>query len=301
MARHRRTPWTTAQMPAQDGRRFVVTGATGGLGLELTRALATAGAEVVMAVRDTAKGEAGAERVRRTGAPGRIEVRWLDVADLGSVHAFASNLDRLDVLVNNAGIMAVPESRTVDGFESQIGTNHLGHFALTNLLLPRLHDRVVVVSSASHRSGTIEVDDLDFARRGYVPYAAYAQSKLANLLFLAELDRRLAATDSDVRAVGAHPGYTATGIHGGTGNKAFTRLGSLGNALIGMKPSQGAQPLLYAATGDLPGNSYVGPHGPGELLGHPTLVGRSEMANDPDLASALWRKSESLTGVTFPL
>ncbi|WP_067441860.1 oxidoreductase [Nocardioides jensenii] len=300
MARHRRTPWTTAQMPAQDGRRFVVTGATGGLGLELTRALATAGADVVMAVRNTAKGELGAERVRRTGARGRVEVRWLEVADLGSVHAFASNLDHADVLVNNAGIMAVPRSRTVDGFESQIGTNHLGHFALTNLLLPRLSERVVVVSSAWDRSGLLDVDDLGFERRGYAPYAAYAQSKLANLLFLAELQRRLDAVGSPVRATGAHPGYTATGIHGGTGSRAFTRLGGLGNSLIGMKPSRGALPLLYAATEDLPGNSYVGPHGPGELLGRPTLVGRSDMAKDSDLADALWQRSESLTGVGFP-
>ncbi|KRF17240.1 oxidoreductase [Nocardioides sp. Soil797] len=296
-----RSAWTREQMADQDGRRFVITGATGGLGLELTRALAVAGAEVVMAVRNMARGQEAAERVRRTGARGRVEVRWLDVSDLGSVHAFASNLDRVDVLVNNAGIMAVPASRTVDGFETQIATNHLGHFALTNLLLPKLGDRVVAVSSASHRSADIDVDDLDFARRGYSAYAAYAQSKLANLLFVAELQRRLDANGSALRATAAHPGYTATGIQGGTGSRAFTRLSDLGNALIGMKPSQGALPILYAATADLAGNSYAGPGGPGGLFGGPTLVGRSPTANDPDLATRLWQKSESLTGVEFPL
>lgn len=288
-------------MAAQDGRCFVVTGATGGLGLEVTRALAVAGAEVVMAVRDVARGEAAAERVRRTGARGRVEVRLLDVSDLGSVRTFAEELDRVDVLVNNAGIMAVPERRTVDGFESQIGTNHLGHFALSNLVLPRLTDRVVVVSSASHRSGDLDVDDLDFERRGYSAYGAYAQSKLANLLFVAELQRRLDDCGSSLRATAAHPGYTATGIQGGTGSRAFTGLSNLGNALFGMKPSQGALPILFAATEDLPGNSYVGPSGPGELFGHPTLVGRSPRANDSDLAAALWRRSESLTGVDWPL
>lgn len=287
-------------MGAQDGRRFVITGATGGLGLELTRALAVAGAEVVMAVRNVGRGEAAAERVRRTGARGRVEVRRLDVADLASVRAFCDGLDHVDVLVNNAGIMAVPFGRTVDGFESQIGTNHLGHFALANWLLPVLGDRVVAVSSASHRGAEIDVDDLDFERRGYSAYAAYAQSKLANLLFVAELQRRLEPSGSTVRATAAHPGYTATGIQGGTGSRAFTGLSNLGNALFGMKPSRGALPILFAATADLPGNSYAGPDGPGELFGHPTLVGRSPMANDPDLAAALWEKSESLTGVGFP-
>ena len=288
-------------MAPQDGRRFVVTGATGGLGLELTRAPATAGAEVVMAVRSTAKGEAAAERVRRTGARGRVEVRWLDVADLGSVRAFAHDLEHVDVLINNAGVMAVPRGRTTDGFETQIGTNHLRHFALTNLLLPRLRDRVVVVASAAHRSGRIDVDDLNFDRRGYVAYPAYAQSKLANLLFLKGLQRRLESSGSTLRATGAHPGYTATGLLEDTGSQAFTGLAQLGNSLVGMKPSAGALPLLYAATEDLPGNSYVGPDGVGGLWGSPTLVERSATANDPDLASRLWLRSESLTGVEYPL
>lgn len=296
-----RTTWTQDDLPGQEGRVVVVTGATGGLGLEMTRALAAAGAHVVMAVRNTDRGLAGAERVRRTGPRGTVEVRRLDVSDLSSVRAFAAELDTVDVLVNNAGIMAVPRARSADGFELQLATNHLGHFALANLLLPRLTDRVVVVGSAAHRSGEVDVDDLHFERRGYAPYAAYAQSKLANLLFLAELQRRLAAVGSPLRATGAHPGYTATGIQAGTGSRFFTRLSDLGNALFGMRPHQGALPILCAATLDVAGGSYLGPHLPGELLGRPAYVGRSSAAQDGRLARALWERSEELTGVEFPL
>jgi NAD(P)-dependent dehydrogenase (short-subunit alcohol dehydrogenase family) len=295
MARTARTgPWLS--VPRQEGRRVVVTGATSGIGLATAKILAAFGADVVLAVRNEAK---GAEVAR--GMRGRVEVRRLDVADLSSVRAFVDDVGPVDVLVNNAGVMGVPFARTVDGFETQIATNHLGHFALTNLLLPRLTDRVVVVGSASHRSGVLDVDDLDWERRGYQPYAAYAQSKLANLLFLAELQRRLTAVGSTLRATAAHPGYTSTGIQGGTGNRLFTRVSDLGNALLGMPPWQGALPTVYAATMDLPGNSYVGPHRLGELNGWPTLVGRSRAAADPELARALWGRSEELTGTTFPL
>lgn len=293
--------WTEDRMPPQDGRTAVVTGGAGGLGLEISRALAAAGAHVVLAVRTPSKGEAVAERIRRTGARGSVEVRRLDVADLASVRAFADGLDSVDVLVNNAGVMALPFARTVDGFETQIATNHLGHFALANLLLPRLTDRVVVVGSHSHRHGHLEVDDLDLERRGYRPYAAYAQSKLANLLFLAELQRRLAAVGSPLRATGGHPGYTATGIQSGTGSRLFTRLSDVGNALFGMRPWQGALPILYAATMDVPSGSYLGPSGPNEMTGWPAHVGRSREAYDADLARALWDRSASLTGVSFPL
>ena len=250
---------------------------------------------MVLAVRNTEKGEAVARDLT-----GSVEVRRLDVADLSSVRAFAADLGEVDVLVNNAGVMALPFARSVDGFETQIATNHLGHFALANLLLPRLADRVVVVGSASHWAGELDVDDLDWDRRGYQPYAAYAQSKLANLLFLAELQRRLTAAGSTLRATGAHPGYTSTGIQLGTGNRAFTWLSNLGNALVGMPAWQGALTTVYAATMDLPGNSYVGPSGPGEMLGWPRLVGRSSAAGDPDLARALWDRSEQLTGTSFP-
>jgi NAD(P)-dependent dehydrogenase (short-subunit alcohol dehydrogenase family) len=289
--RHR---WTA--VPRQAGRRFVVTGASSGIGLQTARILAAFGADVVLAVRNTDKGRSVAASLR-----GSLEVRRLDVADLASVRSFAEEAGRVDVLVNNAGIMAVPLARTADGFESQLGTNHLGHFALTNLLLPRLSDRVVVVGSAAHRAGSVDLDDLNWERRPYRPYAAYAQSKLANLLFMAELQRRLTAAGSTLRATGAHPGYTSTALTGGTGSRVFTGVSDLGNRLVGMPAWQGALATVYAATMDLPGNSYVGPHGPGEMWGWPTLVGRSPEASDPDLGKALWSRSEELTGTSFPL
>ena len=294
MARAKGTPrWLS--VPRQEGRRFVVTGASSGIGLQTARILAAFGADVVLAVRDVEKGRSVASRLA-----GRVEVRRLDVADLSSVRDFAAAVGEVDVLVNNAGVMGVPFARTVDGFETQIATNHLGHFALANLLLPRLTDRVVVVGSASHRAGDLDVDDLSWERRGYRPYAAYAQSKLANLLFLAELQRRLTATGSTLRATGAHPGYTSTGIQGGTGNQVFTRVSNLGNALLGMPAWQGALPTVYAATMDVPGNSYLGPHRWRELNGWPAMVGRSAAAADPELGKALWARSEELTGVGFP-
>ena len=290
----RSVPWTA--VPPQHGRRFVVTGATSGIGLETARRLASVGAHVVLAVRNVGKGEAVAATLG-----GTVEVRRLDVADLSTVREFADGVGPVDVLVNNAGVMGLPFARTVDGFETQMATNHLGHFALANLLLPRITDRVVVVGSASHRSGDLDVADLGWERREYRPYAAYAASKLANLLFLAELQRRLTAVGSQLRATGAHPGYTSTAIQGGTGSRAFTRLSGVGNRLIGMPAWRGALPTLYAATMDVPGNSYLGPHRARELNGWPTMVGRSRTASDPDLAKALWARSESLTGVTFPL
>ena len=296
--RARTGPWTA--VPPQHGRRFVVTGASSGIGLETARRLVTAGAHVVLAVRNRQKGVAVAEPMRAS-LTGSVEVRRLDVADLSSVRAFAAEVGPVDVLVNNAGVLGIPFARTVDGFETQLATNHLGHFALTNLLLPRLTDRVVVVASQSHRSGELDLTDLDWARRGYRPYAAYATSKQANLLFLGELQRRLTAAGSTLRATAAHPGYTSTAIQSGTGNAAFTWLSGIGNRLLGMPAWQGALPTLYAATMDLPGNSYVGPHRFRELNGWPTPAGRSRDAGDPDLARKLWAVSESLTGVAFPL
>jgi NAD(P)-dependent dehydrogenase (short-subunit alcohol dehydrogenase family) len=286
--------------PRQEGRRFVVTGASGGLGLAATEQLVAFGAHVVMAVRDVAKGEA-ARRGLRPGLTGSTEVRRLDVADLASVREFAETVDAVDVLVNNAGVMAVPFARSPDGFELQLATNHLGHFALTNLLLPRLTDRVVVVSSNAHRRGRLDLDDLDWQRRGYRPAAAYAASKLANLQFLGELHRRLCALDSPLRAVGAHPGSTATGITGHTGSGLMTRVGAFGHALTGMPAWRGALTIVHAAVADVPGNAFVGPSGPAQLHGWPTLVGRSADAADAAAARALWERSEELTGVTFPL
>src|SRR3954452_22369647 len=200
--------WTATDVPREDGRTFVITGANSGIGLVAARELGRAGARVVLAVRDEGKGSAAAATL-----PGQTEVRRLDLADLASVRAFAEAWDgEIDVLVNNAGVMAVPERRTKDGFELQIGTNHLGHFALTNLLLSHVTDRVVTVSSGAHRAGKIDLEDLNWQRRRYRRWSAYGQSKLANLLFTAELQRRLAVAGSDVRAVAAHPGYAATNL-----------------------------------------------------------------------------------------
>lgn len=288
------TPWR--EVPRQDGRRIVVTGANSGVGLATATALAEQGAHVVMAVRSREKGDAAAARIR-----GDVEVQVLDVSSLDSVRDFAARVGDVDVLVNNAGILGVPFSRSVDGIELQLATNHVGHAVLSLLLLPRLTDRVVVVSSQSHRSGVLDVDDLDWSRRGYTPYAAYAQSKLANMLFLAELQRRLTAAGSTLRVTGAHPGSTATAITGSTGNRLKTWVGSWGHGLVGMEPWQGALPVLYAATMDVPGNSYFGPHRFKEMNGWPVSVGRSRNASDPDLARACWAMSESLGGTSFPL
>lgn len=284
------------EVPAQDGRRFVVTGASGGIGLETVKVLAERGARVTLAVRNLEKGERVAAELT-----GPVDVRLLDVSDLASVRAFAEGTGEIDVLVNNAGVLGLPRARSADGFELQLATNHLGHFALTNLLLPRITDRVVVVSSRSHRSGDLDPDDLMFERRPYKPYAAYAASKLANMLFLAELQRRLTAAGSTLRATGAHPGSTVTQITAHTGSPLKTLVGRYGHPLVGMAAWQGALPTLYAATMDVPGNTYVGPSGPGEMKGWPTAVGRSQRALDPDLAKALWARSEELTGVEFPI
>jgi NAD(P)-dependent dehydrogenase (short-subunit alcohol dehydrogenase family) len=287
-------PWR--EVPRQDGRRFVVTGASAGIGLETAKALAASGAQVVLAVRNQAKGEAAAETMS-----GDVEVRQLDVADLSSVRAFAADLGPVDVLINNAGVLGLPYGLSPDGIELHFATNHLGHFALTNLLLPQLTDRVVVVGSRSHHSGDLDLDDLDWRQRGYRAYAAYGQSKLANLLFLAELQRRLTAVGSSLRATGAHPGSTATSITSNTGSRLKTWIGSFGHRLTGMPTWQGALPTLFAATMDVPGNSYVGPDRLSEMRGWPVYVGRSRAASDPDLAKALWARSEELSGVSFPL
>jgi NAD(P)-dependent dehydrogenase (short-subunit alcohol dehydrogenase family) len=289
--------WTAKDLPDLSGRTFVVTGANSGLGLIDARELARAGARVVLAVRDTAKGE---EALRTIDGP--AEVRKLDLADLASVRAFAEAWEGdLDVLINNAGIMAIPEQRTRDGFEMQIGTNHLGHFALTNLLLPHVTDRVVTLSSGAHRIGNLDVDDLNWERRSYKRWGAYGQSKLSNLLFTLELQRRLTEAGSNLRAVAAHPGYAATNLQSRTQNTVQNTVMAIANKVIAQSDEMGALPTLYAATQDIPGGSYVGPDGLGEQRGHPTLVGRSGAASDQESARRLWERSEELTGVRFPL
>jgi NAD(P)-dependent dehydrogenase (short-subunit alcohol dehydrogenase family) len=284
-------------MPSLEGRTVVVTGANSGLGRIAAGEFAKAGARVVLAVRNTTKGEEAAATM-----PGAVEVRPLDLADLASVHAFAESSEGdVDVLVNNAGVMAVPEGHTKDGFEMQIGTNHLGHFALTNLLLPSITDRVVTLSSVGHRAGRIRLDDLNWERGGYGRWTAYFQSKLANLLFTLELQRRLAEAGSPVRALAAHPGYSATNLQSHTGSGLESRFMALTNRVLAQSADMGALPTLFAATQDLAGASYVGPDGFQEQRGHPALAGRSGRAWDAETAKRLWEISEELTGVSFPL
>jgi NAD(P)-dependent dehydrogenase (short-subunit alcohol dehydrogenase family) len=287
--------WTAQDIPQQDGRTFVITGANSGIGLEAARALGAAGAHVVVACRDTSKGEHAVAEL-----DGDFDVRRLDLADLSSVHAFADALDcDVDVLINNAGVMAVPRAKTVDGFELQLGTNHLGHFALTGLLLARIRDRVVTISSQAHRTGRINFGDLQ-SERHYHRWIAYGQSKLANLLFMMELQRRLDAAGSPLRSVAAHPGYSATNLQFHT-QSIQDQLMSVANKLIAQSAAMGALPTLYAATADVPGAAYIGPDGLFEQRGHPKLVDMSGAAKNADNARRLWELSEELTGVSFAL
>ena len=259
------------------GRTAIITGANSGIGRAAAKALAGAGAHVVLAVRDTAKGEAAAASI-----PGSTEVRALDLASLDSIRAFASGwTSDASLLINNAGVMAPPLSRTADGFELQFGTNHLGHFALTNLLLPDITDRVVTVSSTGHRFGTIDFDDLNWERRRYRRWRAYGQAKLANLLFTLELQRRLEAAGSDVIATAAHPGYAATNLQFHSGSGLMDTVSRLGNRVLAQDEDGGALPTLYAATADIPGNGFAGPGGFMEQRGPAKLVGRSARRRTP--------------------
>jgi NAD(P)-dependent dehydrogenase (short-subunit alcohol dehydrogenase family) len=284
-------------LPDMTGRTAIVTGANSGIGRAAARALAGAGAHVVLAVRDTDKGEAAAATM-----PGETEVRRLDLADLVSIREFAAGwAGDVSLLINNAGVMVPPLSRTADGFELQFGTNHLGHFALTNLLLEDITDRVVTVSSTGHRIGTIDFDDLNWERRRYHAWRAYGQSKLANLLFTAELQRRLDDAGSPVLATAAHPGYAATNLQFRSGRRSLDIISSIGNRLLAQDEDGGALPTLYAATADIPGNSFAGPGGFMEQRGAPKLVGRRHTAEDAGVARRLWDVSEELTGVRSPL
>ncbi len=279
------------------GRTAIVTGANSGIGRGAARALAAKGAHVVLAVRDTRKGEAAAAAIS-----GDTEVRRLDLASLASVREFAAGWDgELHLLINNAGVMVPPFSRTADGFELQFGTNHLGHFALTNLLLPHLTGRVVTVSSTGHRFGEIDFDDLNWNTRPYKAWRAYGQSKLANLLFTAELQRRLTEAGSPVLATAAHPGYAATNLQFQSGRRLLDVVSRIGNRLVAQDEDGGALPTLYAATAAVPGNSFAGPGGFMEQRGAPKLVGRTDAATDAAVARRLWDVSEELTGVRFPL
>lgn len=298
------TPWTFDSIPDQSGRTAIVTGANSGIGYEAARALARKGAHVILACRDLARAEAAARRLRDERPAGRVEVLRLDLSDLESVREFAAQFAaahaRLDLLICNAGVMVPPESRTRQGFELQFGTNHLGHFALVGRLLPRVlatpGARVVVVSSGVHHNGRIVLDDLDFRRRRYSAWRAYAQSKLANLLFALELQRRLDRAGAGAIVTAAHPGWTATDLQRTAG------LVRLLNPIFAMTPEAGALPTLRAATDPAArGGDYFGPARFFEMNGPPVPARISRRARDEDMAARLWQISEERTGVRFEL
>ena len=285
-------PPSPSTLPDLTGRTVVVTGATSGIGLATARALGAANARVVLAVRNTTKGQDAASSIT-----GDAIVAHLDLSDLRSIRQFAEEWQGpIDVLINNAGISVPKLERTVDGFEMQFGTNHLGPFALTNLLLPHIRGRVVSLSSQAERMAKLDLDDLNWDRTPYKKSRAYATSKLANILFTAELQRRLAAAGSLVTTAAAHPGFVATNMTGGT--TGFTRLMV---RLLAQSPDDGALPVLMAATDDIPGDSFTGPQRLLHMRGGAELIGRSKQAADPVLAAELWNASEKLTGVSFPL
>lgn len=294
--------WSVAHIPDQSGRVAIVTGANSGIGFETAKGLAERGATVVMACRNLEKGERAAQAIRAEKLLGRVEVTALDLSDLASVSAFAQEFsavfDRLDLLINNAGVMALPErAETVDGFEMQFGTNHLGHFALTGLLFGLLNrtpgSRIVNVASNVHRFGQMHWDDIQ-CEKNYTPFGAYSQSKLANLLFTQELQRRLEKNGASTTATAAHPGWTATNL------QAHSGLARLLNPLFSQQPPMGALPTLYAATApDVIPGAYFGPDGLWEMRGYPKRVDMSSRAKDREDAARLWAVSERLTGVSF--
>jgi len=306
--------WTADDIPDQSGKTVLVTGGNSGLGYETVLQLTRRGARVLMAARDRARGTAALERLAAEAPGSQAELAQIDLADLTSVERFAEGFlaggQELDVLINNAGVMAIPHRETTaQGYERQFGTNHLGHFALTGRLLPvlarRPGRRVVTVSSNQHkRAKGIDFDDLQ-GERGYRPWGAYAQSKLANAMFVLELDRRLRAAGLDIVSAGAHPGFAHTNLQvsgprsGGT--SLVARGMGLATRLFAQPARDGALPTLYAATAaDVHGGDYFGPDGPGEMRGHhPTLVQFSAAAHDQAAAARLWAVSEELTGVTF--
>ncbi|GGR10810.1 oxidoreductase [Streptomyces netropsis] len=296
--------WAAADIPDQSGRTAIVTGANSGLGYVTARELARRGARVVLTARNPEKGRAALGRLRDEQPGAVVELRPLDLADLDSVRVFAGTVDTpVDILINNAGIMMPPRSLTAQGFESQLGTNHLGHFALTGLLLDRLRagrdPRVVTVSSTLHKNGSIRFDDLN-GERSYSPRAFYAQSKFANVLFGLELDRRLRATGSPVRSLLAHPGYSATNLQSTGPTGMLNAILKVTNRLMAQDVETGALNQLYAAVEPrAEGGQFIGPNGRNESKGYPALVQPAESAKDLDTARRLWDLSERVTGVRY--
>jgi NAD(P)-dependent dehydrogenase (short-subunit alcohol dehydrogenase family) len=301
--------WSEADIPDQTGRTILITGANSGLGFRSAEALARGGARVVMACRNETKAKTACDAVNEGAAGAPATVVRLDLSDLGSVRACAAevleSVGRIDVLMNNAGLMATPLERTTEGHEMQMGTNHFGHFALTGLLLPALAapgSRVVTTSSMAHRAGVIRWDDIDWSRR-YSKWLAYGQSKLANLLFAFELDRRATAAGAKLTSAAAHPGYAATHLQAAApekaGNRFMTAFMEFGNRLLGQSDAMGALPQLYAATmPDVEGGEYFGPDFL-EWRGHPRRVGTTARARDAAAAHRLWSVSEDITGVHY--
>jgi len=296
-----KSKWTSENIPDLTGKIAIVTGANSGIGYETARLLACKQAKVILACRNRDKGEAAVRQIDHECPAANAELLELDLADLASIHRFAdefgSHHDHLDILINNAGIMATPFGKTADDFELQFGTNHLGHFVLTGLLLDHIlctpHARVVTVSSWGHHFGEIDFDNLN-AEKSYDPEGAYALSKLANLLFTYELQRRFEAAGVDAIASATHPGWTATNL------PVHRPVVRMLNPLIGQKPEMGALPTLYAATAPaVQGGDYYGPRGWFGLRGYPAKVRSSNRSHDTVVAEKLWWVSEELTGVRY--
>jgi len=305
--------WTLADMPDQADRTVLITGANSGLGLRSAEALAASGARVLLACRNPAKGAEALESVKAKATGAAPELVALDLSDQDFVADAAADVatrtDHLDVLMNNAGVMAIPLARNAQGWEMQLATNHFGHFALTARLLPLLlagnAPRVVTTSSQAHRPGRIDFDDLQWERR-YMKWLAYSRSKLANLLFAFELDRRARAANAPLTSVAAHPGYANTHLQAvgpeQSGSKISASLMRVGNRLLAQSDADGALPQLYAATmPDVQGGEYFGPKGLGEQKGPPTRVKAKKVAYDAEIARRLWETSEQLTGVQLTL
>lgn len=297
--------WSTADLPDLTGTTHVVTGATAGIGRETALELARSGAQVVLAVRSTERGEHVADQIRsrisRAQHPGGVEVAHLDLADLSSVRGFADSWGerQIDVLINNAGTVTPSRRTTVDGYELTFGTNVLGPFALTNLLLPQVTDRVVVLGSIAHRSATLDLDDPSFERRRFSTAKAYPQSKLADMLWAVELDRRLRAAGSPVKALTAHPGWALTDLQRASGVPVIDEIVTAFCWPFAQGAEAGALPTLRAAVDPAPGGSVFGPDGWWQFRGAPVLVSVEPQASDAEQARALWEYAARETGTDF--